>query len=177
MTTVPGITSRHDPAEQKLAACLRQIESYAADFTIYTYGSATAGLYDGGAAAIVTTGPPVSPNVIKELDRLGRKFTSSYQEERAALLETLTWIEEKENYDYNRVLICTDSQSLCIALEAANSSLLKTIQRLDQLIAEVHIQWILGYSDVPGNELADVRAKAATEKTDQERSPISMNAA
>ena len=112
MSTVPGITSRHNPVEQKLATCLHQIESYAADFTIYTDGSATAGFYDGGVAAIVTTGPPVSPNVIKELDRLGRKFTSSYQEERAALLETLTWIEEKENYDYNRVLICTDSQSL-----------------------------------------------------------------
>ena len=91
-------------------------------------------LYDGGAAAIVTTRPLENQNVTQEFASHGRKFTSSYEEEHA---EVLTWIKENENYDYNRVLIYTDSQSLCIALTASNSLQTKTIQRLDLLIAEV----------------------------------------
>ena len=130
----------YDPADAKLDASLRQIASYGADRTIYTDGSAFAGLSDGGAAAIVTEGPPEDPTVIEPLQRLGRKFTSSYEEEHAALVMSLAWIEENENHDARRILLCTDSQSLCLALEASNPSLAKTIQKLDSLQAELCIQ-------------------------------------
>lgn len=76
MATVPGITSCHNPIEQKLASCLHQIESYHADFKIYNNGSATTGLYNGGVAAIIITRPPETPTVVKDLDLFGRKFIS-----------------------------------------------------------------------------------------------------
>ena len=90
---------------------------------------------------------------------------------------SLAWIEENENHDARRILLCTDSQSLCLALEASNPSLAKTIQKLDSLQAELCIQWIPGHSNVPGNEIADAKAKEATELTDEDRPPISLNAA
>ena len=64
---------------------LAQIRSFSADLTIYTDGSATAGLEDGGNAGIVTTGDPEELDIIDILKAPGRKFTSSYLEEKAAI--------------------------------------------------------------------------------------------
>ena len=71
---VPGINSRHDPADAKLEAGLRQIASYDADVTIYIDGSAFAGLSDWVAAAILTEGPPEELLVIEPLQRLGLRI-------------------------------------------------------------------------------------------------------
>ena len=153
-----------------------QIESYGADIKIYTDGSAAAGLADGGAAAVVTTGPPTQPNVVETIKHTGRKFTSSYEEELAALESAISWIAANENFHHRRILLCTDSQSLCKALRSTNPELASVSKRLDSLRAELSIQWIPGHCDIPGNELADAAAKSASE-LDEERPPISVNAA
>ena len=91
------------------AASLRQISSLDADITIYLDGSADAGLFDGGAASIVTTGPPEKPRALHEITKLGNRFICSYNEEHAGLNAVIDWIEQNENYDANRILIVTDS--------------------------------------------------------------------
>ena len=106
---VPGIKGRSGYPTLKRAMNLAQIRSLSADLTIYTDGTATAGLEDGGNSGIVTSGQPEELNIIGILKAPGRKFTSSYLEEKAALEKVLAWLLENGD-DPNRVaLICTDS--------------------------------------------------------------------
>ena len=59
---------------------------------MYTDGSALAGIEDLGYGGIVTIGYPEDLNIVDEFDGVGRKFTSSYPEEKAALKHTLKWL-------------------------------------------------------------------------------------
>ena len=52
-----------------------------ADIIIYTDGSATAGIFEGGSAAIVTRGDPESPEVIDSMKIKGAAFTCSSEKE------------------------------------------------------------------------------------------------
>ncbi len=56
-----------------------------ARFIIYTDGSATAGTLSGGAATVVTGGDPTNPTTPLTKQQRGAAFTSSYDEEKAAM--------------------------------------------------------------------------------------------
>ena len=92
------------------------IDSYNSPLVIYTDGSASAGTEKGGYAAIFTRGNAASPTVIRSVKKRGRMITSSYDEEKAALTACLE-ILEKNYPDDKKALICTDSQSLCKAIQ------------------------------------------------------------
>jgi len=177
-STVPGMSGRNDEAATKLAACLATIREANPDITIYTDGSATAGLTNGGAAAVITRGDPATPHVIHTIEKRGRALTSSYEEEAHAMKVALEWIRRHVTDPATSVLICTDSQSLCTALESNNPTpsigdirlLLTTIK------ARLAIQWVPGHCDLPGNELADAAAKEAAASTD-DTEPISFESA
>ena len=62
-TSVPGITSRADDNNIKQQCSLSTIISYQADYVVYTDGSASGGTRNGGAAAVVTRGSPLQPDV------------------------------------------------------------------------------------------------------------------
>ena len=177
--TVPGIKGRSDDPALKRAMSLAQIRSFSADLTIYTDGSATAGLEDGGNAGIVTTGDPEELDIIDILKAPGRKFTSSYLEEKAALERALAWLLKNGDDPTRVALICTDSQSLCTGLLGQNLQKFSVIlEKLAHIQSTIHLQWIPGHSDVPGNEAADQRAKEAAENSEGlERPPISLEAA
>ena len=62
------------------------------DVTLYTVGSALAGMEDGWYGGIVTIGDPEDLNIIDEFYRVGGEFILSYAEEKAALEHALSWL-------------------------------------------------------------------------------------
>ena len=71
---------------------VEQIRSFSANIILYTDDSALAGREDGGYGGIVTTGDPEILNIIDVFDSVGRRFTSSYSEEKAAHAHALKWL-------------------------------------------------------------------------------------
>ena len=68
------------------------IDEYQINTIIYTNGSCTGGIADGGAAAVVTTGTAANPVVIETVMKKGGKYTCSYEEEKSAVKEALKWM-------------------------------------------------------------------------------------
>ena len=73
---------------------------------------------DGGAGVVVTRGDPDNFVTLQTLTVKGAALTSSYEEEMSAMYRALTWIHD-DCLD-EKVLICTDSLSLCQTLDAQN---------------------------------------------------------
>ena len=76
----------------KIAAETKAIE-IGPGFNVYTNGSASAGLLDGRAGAVVTRRNPSSPEVVNTLRRRGARFTCSYEEENMTLEEAVHWLQ------------------------------------------------------------------------------------
>ena len=70
------------------------------------------------------------------------------------MLTAAVWISLNCTRD-SSVMICTDSQSLCMALESFNVETSPIRSALHNRVSPVTIQWIPGHSDVPGNDLED----------------------
>ena len=84
--------------------------------------------------------------------------------------------------DYNpiigkTVLICTDSKSLCEVLLGQTASVNGIQMLLNTIQARIIIQWILGDSNIPGNDLANRAAKLATDLQPLAELPIAFSSA
>ena len=119
-TKVPGITGWDDNTNQKRWWSLTTIASYQADYVIYSDGSASQGTRNGGAAAVIARGSPLQSEVVTTIWSKGRTFTSSYEEEAAAMGSALSWTSTNANHPLISILFCTDSKSLCQALISSN---------------------------------------------------------
>ena len=62
---------------------------YQADYTIYTNGSAAEETRSRGAAAVITRRPLTQPEVLKIIKTEDRTFSSSYEDEAAAMESAL----------------------------------------------------------------------------------------
>ena len=153
------------------------IDSFDVDTVIYTDGSCSGGMENGGSAALVTTGSAEAPGVLEELTKVGPRYTCSYDEERTAMEMAVSWVEE--NSPYTDVVICSDSQSLLMAISHQTADTARIRKSLDALKNKTTIQWVPSHSNIPGNELADKAAKAAAklERPDDLSLPISYNTA
>ncbi len=76
-----------------------------ARFIIYTDGSATAGTISGGASMVVTEGDPANPTTLFTKQQCGAAFTSSYDEDKAAMRLALELLLPS----HAAAAICTDS--------------------------------------------------------------------
>jgi ribonuclease HI len=168
-----GVAGRNDSNEVIRRAALARIEEVSPDITVYTDGSASGGIRDGGSAAVITRGPGENPLPMHIIRSKGAEETSSYEEELQAMEDAVQWIAE-ECGEESLVMICTDSQSLCKAMLNPDE-LVELGDLLDRCKARLVIQWVPGHSDVPGNEIADKEAKAATQLEGDPR-PISFQA-
>ena len=121
------------------ALTLEVIDNYNAELVAYTDGSCKAGTTDGGAAAVLTTGSAALPTEIETLKAKGRKFTSSYEEEKAAMILAAEWLATNTA---ERKLICTDSQSLTQALAMTSNDTTIVLEHLNNIPGKVTIQWV-----------------------------------
>ncbi len=174
-TNLEGVQSKHDPPEVIRAAAECMISNAGADIVIYTDGSADAGMFNGGAAAVITEGPPEAPEVKEVIEVRGASHTSSYEEEVAAMHKAIEWVIGHATEAVS-ILIVTDSQSLCIALSGLNDELAAIQRLLDDCSNQLMIQWVPGHAGIEGNELADHHAKQAAKLPDSPRG-VSYNSA
>ena len=153
-----GVSSRLDSEEVRREAALTNIRQTHAQKTIYTDGSAHGGILMGGAAFVVTEGDPETPHELASVSRKGALCTCSYEEEVEAMKMASTWIKEKCQKE-ETIQICTDSQSLCMALQSYNPETDPIREILQGHEGRIDIQWIPGHSRIPGNDWADSAAK------------------
>jgi ribonuclease HI len=131
-------------------------------YIIYTDGSAANGLYNGGSAAVITTGDIENPEVVETLMEKGRRITSSYETELTALHMAANWLNTNAKED--EVAICTDSYAAVTALDSSrmkSQDLIEVVSVLSQRPGRTFVQWVPGHTGLPGNELADAAANAA----------------
>ena len=85
-----GISSKADDPNVIRAAAEAAISRWDSDLTIFTDGSAVKGSLQGGAAAVVriSDDPPRYESILAR----GAAFTSSFEEEKAALELASSWI-------------------------------------------------------------------------------------
>ena len=175
---LPGVSSRDDEEATKREAAIRRINNLNPDIMIYTDGSAAAGCRNGGSAVVITTGDAESPDVSEVIRRRGASHTSSYEEECQAMWDVTEWLKRQKWEEWQeqlKVVICTDSQSMCKALLEGSAELEEMTMALNSCPGQLIIQWIPGHSNIPGNEIADEEAKKATEEEEVGR-PVSLAA-
>ena len=108
---------------------LSAIDRQNADVTIYTDGSCSGGIKDGGAAAVITMGPASSPVELEVSQAKGSSLTTSYKEEDRALNLGLEWVASHQ--ECATVTFCTDSLSLLQAIDNLNPTTTQIRQRME----------------------------------------------
>ena len=172
--TLEGIDGKGDDPDTIRRSALSRARTLNSAYNIYTDGSAKAGTSNGGAAAVVTSGDPESPTVVATLLQKGALLTCSYEEELQAMQMAADWLVSLGTDQ--SATIFTDSQSLCMALKVITPTLDPLREKLLKHMGPVVIQWIPGHVGIPGNELADTAAKAATTTTGLHRGVSYVNA-
>ena len=146
------------------------------DTIICTDGSCAEGTMNGGSAALITTGSARNPVILEELTKKGAKYTSSYDEERAAMFLALEWI--RDNNASTDTIICSDSQSLLTAItnNSRDTEDIRTL--LASFKGKIVLHWVPSHVNIPGNEMADRAAKGIAVKNSETKDiAVSYNAA
>ncbi len=174
---IKKLSSLND-AELRVEKCVRILDEYQIETTIYTDGSCTAGTDNGGSAAVVTTGTARNPVVIESIAKKGGKFTCSFVEEHAAMMEAVNWIVENQKHD--DTIICTDSRSLLQSIESELPDTNEIRKGLQSVSGHTYLHYVPGHINIPGNEIADRAAKDAAKMECSEEEgnvPISFEVA
>ena len=175
--TTPWNSEHHDTGNKAIVEqIVRKLDSYDINTTIYTDGSCTSGISDGGSAVIITTGTARNPVEIERIMKKGGKFTCSYEEEKRAMIDAVMWMQENQKHD--DTIICSDSLSLLIAIDSNTADTQEIRDRLNTLNGRTFIHWVPSHINIPGNEIADRAAKeAAKMDSEEELIPVSYEVA
>lgn len=148
---------------------------------LWTDGSASAGVRDGGSGVYVDY-PDGGCHVIR---KTAGNICSSYRAEMVALLAAIEYLRERPVYTEDPVVLCSDSQAALATLRdgpaAQTSPLGAAIWEGLSVLAEggsrqVHLQWVPAHCDLEGNERADLIAKEAA-ALPQEEVPVDVRTA
>jgi ribonuclease HI len=139
--------------KKDIPAIKHRVQSINADVNIYTDGSCTGGVSNGGASAVITTGCFDEPTVIATKKAIGEARICSYKEEARAMALGIDWLEE--NARLQSCAILTDSLSLLQALDNDKPDTAEIRARLQQACNKIDLLYVPGHKDIPGNELAD----------------------
>ncbi|KAF0311097.1 putative RNA-directed DNA polymerase from transposon BS [Amphibalanus amphitrite] len=172
--TAASDTWKRNAASQHLAA-LPQCATW-----VWTDGSATDGVLNGGAGALIVWPDGEERSVRAPAGRL----CSSFRAEMVALRTALSFLLENPLHADDPVVICTDSQSALAALRegpAAQYSPLggaiwRALRGLTAGGRQVHLQWVPSHCGLEGNERADSIAKEASNLA-QDQAPIDVQTA
>ena len=110
-----------------------------------------------------TTGPAEDPTELEVIKAKGSRLTCSYKEEERALNLGLDWINLRS--DISAITFCTDSLSLLQAINSLNNSTINVRQKMENINSMIHLLYVPGHKDVPGNEMSDKHAKEAAKLT------------
>ena len=168
-TTVPQVTSGDSQADTvKRTLTLAMIaERYPEEswIHVYTDGSATRAVRDGGAGVLIkspeghtsTAGIPTG------------KYCSNYSAETQALMQAASMVQDLQ-YDCPQVVFLSDALSVLEAL--AKDKLPHLMEKLQDLAnnRRVVLQWVPAHCGVPGNEAADKLAKTGARGRQPENS-------
>tara|TARA_B110001454_G_scaffold192176_1_gene192306 strand:+ start:1042 stop:4992 length:3951 start_codon:yes stop_codon:yes gene_type:complete len=152
-----------------------RIDSIQSEVTVYTDGSCTGGVTNGGAAAVITDGPFINPNCIAIVEKKGNTHTCSYEEERIAMLLGIDWLINHPRY--KRVAFCTDSLSLLQAMQSRHPDTAEIRDKLQGVCEHADLLFVPGHRDIPGNELADKHAKNAATMQGRRSNSVPMRTA
>ena len=90
-TTTVRPTKRTDPPDKRLKAVQETLADLPpADYTVYTDGSATDGVENGGAGAVIYRGE----TELRRIRTPAGRWTSSYRAEMTALDSALAYLQE-----------------------------------------------------------------------------------
>ena len=110
----------------------------------------------GGAGIVIADAETL--HVLETIKIKGALFTCSYEEKVQVMKEAAKWIQDNCSGN-EKILICTDCLSLCMALQNHNPETDDISYHLQDHSGPVMVQWIPGHAGVPGNELVDEAAK------------------
>ena len=172
-----SVNKSSDANTLKLCA-LETIDSYPTSaIHAYTDGSAFKGTIFAGYGVFMK----FPDSTFYKFSNACGVYCSNFEAEIAALtsaVEHCHLLFERGEREACDIVIFTDSESALQALGDVHSSDDVNIQhlskKLDKLLTSfdinVTLQWIPGHSDIPGNETADLLAKAGTQKEHPEKS-------
>ena len=159
MTDVSKSMSR----DQQLAATLVAIEDTGpTGIRVCTDGSTQEVTTDGGAGIVAMSGE----DIIERWHASTGRWSSSYLAEKSAMVRSISWLDEYE--DWQSALVLCNSKSLVETLANSNKPE-GDMHRIQSAIAElckkkeVRILWVPGHCNLRGNELADFEAKLGSE--------------
>ena len=161
----PGASA--EVRRRKAAAHLESLPQQAT--WVWTDGSATAGVLDGGAGVLIEW-PDGSTH---EISAPAGALCSSYRAEIVALREALGYLRDHPAHTDSEslIVVCTDSQAALSALRSGPAEQRSSLNRdvWDALISlagaehrRIRLQWVPSHCGLRGNEKADALAKAAS---------------